>query len=56
MEITDLDLLLIREKLKEKREQEESQRPFLQLEIDDYPVYQDKKETEEPKRVIVIDL
>lgn len=57
MEITDLDLLIINEKIKQQREEEERQRPFLQLEIDDYPVYQEKKEPDvEPRRVIVIDL
>tara|TARA_B000000557_G_scaffold175157_1_gene142602 strand:+ start:420 stop:593 length:174 start_codon:yes stop_codon:yes gene_type:complete len=57
MEITDLDLLIINEKIKQQREEEKSQRPFLQLEIEDYPVYQEKKEPDvEPRRVIVIDL
>ena len=57
MEITDLDLLIINEKIKQQREEEENQRPFLQLEIEDYPIYQEKKEPDvEPRRVIVIDL
>ena len=57
MEITDLDLLIIKEKIKQKREEEENQRPFLQLEIDEYPIYQEKKEPDvEPRRVIIIDL
>ena len=57
MEITDLDLLIINEKIKQQREEEENQRPFLQLEIEDYPDYQEKKEPDvEPRRVIVIDL
>ena len=57
MEITDLDLLIIKEKLEQQKEEEKNQRPFLQLEIDDYPVYQEKKEPDvEPRRVIIIDL
>lgn len=57
MEITDLDLLIIKEKIKKQKEEEENQRPFLQLEIDDYPSYQEKKEPDvEPRRVIIIDL
>lgn len=57
MEITDLDLLIINEKIKQKREEDANQRPFLQLEIDDYPIYQEKKEPDvEPRRVIIIDL
>ena len=50
-----LELLVIEEKLKRERESLE-ERPFLQLEIEEY-VEKKKKEPEvEPRRVIVIDL
>jgi len=51
-----LDMLIIKSN-EEKIKQQQEERPFLQLEIDSDYHYRDvKKEEEEPKRVIIIDL
>tara|TARA_B100001059_G_C17783289_1_gene555570 strand:- start:912 stop:1079 length:168 start_codon:yes stop_codon:yes gene_type:complete len=51
-----LDMLIIKSN-EEKLKQQQNERPFLQLEIDNDYYYKDvKKEEEEPKRVIIIEL
>ena len=51
-----LDMLIIKSN-EEKLKQQQNERPFLQLEIDnDYYHIDAKKEEEEPKRVIIIEL
>ena len=51
-----LDMLIIKSN-EEKLKQQQDERPFLQLEIDREYYHRDvKKEEEEPKRVIIIDL
>lgn len=57
MEIFEVDLLVIDDLINKKKLEEENKRPFLQLEIEDYPL--EKKEVknkEEPRRVIIIDI
>lgn len=57
MDIRDLDLLLIREKLEKERSQRQDNR--LQLEIpvlDDSYIKQENKEDKEPRRVIIIEI
>ena len=57
MENFEIDLLIIKEAIEKKKLEEENQRPFLQLEIEDYPeiINVDQKK-EEPRRVIIIDI
>ena len=51
-----LDMLIIKSN-EEKLKQQQNERPFLQLEIDNDYYYEDvKKEEAEPKRVIIIEL
>ena len=51
-----LDILIIKSN-EEKLKQQQDERPFLHLELeDDYYYIEEKKEKEEPKRVIIIDL
>ena len=51
-----LDMLIIKSN-EEKLKQQQDERPFLHLELeDDYYYIEEKKEKEEPKRVIIIDL
>tara|TARA_B100001989_G_C24341703_1_gene365335 strand:- start:231 stop:404 length:174 start_codon:yes stop_codon:yes gene_type:complete len=57
MENFKIDLLVIKDAIEKKKLEEENQRPFLQLEIEDYPeVIENKKLKEEPRRVIIIDI
>ena len=52
-----LDLLVIQERLKKERESEaHKERPFLQLEIEEYIEIKKEEPEVEPKRVIVIEL
>tara|TARA_Y100000592_G_scaffold24516_1_gene38340 strand:- start:34943 stop:35110 length:168 start_codon:yes stop_codon:yes gene_type:complete len=51
-----LDMLIIKSN-EEKLKQQQDERPFLHLEIDnDFYYREEKKEKEEPKRVIIIEL
>ena len=50
-----IELLVIEEKLKEERDLQE-ERPFLQLEIEEYVEIKKEEPEIEPKRVIVIEL
>ena len=50
-----IELLVIEEKLKKERELQE-ERPFLQLEIEEYVEIKKEEPEIEPKRVIVIEL
>ena len=50
-----LELLVIEEKLKREREVLK-ERPFLQLEIEEYVEIKKKEPEVEPRRVIIIDL
>ncbi len=50
-----IELLVIEEKLKEGRDLQE-ERPFLQLEIEEYVEIKKEEPEIEPKRVIVIEL
>ena len=51
-----LDMLIIKSN-EEKLKQQQDERPFLQLELDnDYYYRDEKKKEEEPKRVIIIEL
>jgi hypothetical protein len=51
-----LDMLIIKSN-EEKLKQQQDERPFLHLEIDnDYYYRDEKKKEEEPKRVIIIEL
>lgn len=55
MIINDLDIIVIDKLIKERQKQLIEERPFLQLEVEEFkeePV----KEKKEPKRVIIIDL
>ena len=57
MDIRDLDLLLIKEKIEKERSQRQDNR--LQLEIpvlDDSYIKQENKEDKEPRRVIIIEI
>ena len=57
MEDFEIDLLVIKDLMEKKLLEEENNRPFLQLEIEDYPATkEDKKQIEEPRRVIIIDI
>ena len=57
MEKIEIDLLVIEKVLEKRRQENESERPFLQLDIEDYPVVQKEvKPKDEPRRVIIIDL
>ena len=51
-----LDMLIIKSN-EEKLKQQQDERPFLHLELDnDYYHIDEKKKEEEPKRVIIIEL
>lgn len=51
-----LDMIIIKSN-EEKLKQQQDERPFLHLELeDDFYYKEEKKEKEEPKRVIIIDL
>jgi len=52
-----LDMIIIKSN-EEKLKQQQDERPFLHLELDNEFYHRDekKKEEEEPKRVIIIDL
>lgn len=51
-----LDMLIIKSN-EEKLKQQQDERPFLHLELDNDYYYKDvKKKEEEPKRVIIIEL
>ena len=53
----EVDLLVIKDFTEKKLLEEENNRPFLQLEIEDYPTLEEiKKQKEEPRRVIIIDI
>ena len=55
MIINDLDIIVIDKLIKERQKQLIEERPFIQLEVEEFkeePV----KEKKEPKRVIIIDL
>ena len=57
MENFEIDLLVIEELLEKKKLELEDKRPFLQLEIEDYPpIKENKKSKSEPRRVIIIDI
>ena len=57
MENFEIDILVIKDAIEKKKLEEENQRPFLQLEIEDYPeVIENKNLKEEPRRVIIIDI
>ena len=52
-----LELLVIQEEIKKQRELEnQNERPFLQLEIEELDYNKIEKPNIEPKRVIVIDI
>jgi hypothetical protein len=51
-----LELLVIEEKLKRIEREMTEERPFLQLEIEDYIETKQNESKNEPKRVIVIEL
>jgi len=50
-----LDMLIIKSN-EEKLKQQQDERPFLHLELDNDYYYRDEKKKEEPKRVIIIEL
>ena len=57
MENFEIDILVIKDAIEKKKLEEENQRPFLQLEIEDYPeLLENKQQKEEPRRVIIIDI
>jgi len=57
MENFEIDFLVIEDLLKKKELELEDKRPFLQLEIEDYPPEKEnKKSKSEPRRVIIIDI
>lgn len=54
----EIDLLVLDDLIKKKELEEKNERPFLQLEIEDYYPLEKKevKNKEEPRRVIIIDI
>lgn len=57
MENFEIDLLVINDAIEKKKLEQENERPFLQLEIEDYPeIIENKQKKEEPRRVIIIDI
>ena len=57
MENFKIDLLVIKDVIEKKKLEQENERPFLQLEIEDYPeIIENKQKKEEPRRVIIIDI
>ena len=57
MENFEIDLLVIKDAIEKKKLEQENERPFLQLEIEDYPeIIENKQKKEEPRRVIIIDI
>tara|TARA_B100001287_G_C22549806_1_gene466298 strand:- start:170 stop:343 length:174 start_codon:yes stop_codon:yes gene_type:complete len=57
MENLKINLLVIKDAIEKKKIEDENQRPFLQLEIEDYPeTVSISEKKEEPRRVIIIDI
>jgi len=57
MENFEIDLMVIEELLEKKKLELENERPFLQLEIENYPPIKENTKTKsEPRRVIIIDI